>query len=302
MVGILDAQTQINLGGVRVIRRAGTDSFFAGVFAGNGQTTGTGNSFFGYFAGSQNSTGSENSYFGNSAGSVTTGSGNAFFGSNAGANGAGAADDNTFMGHNADFIGSLRTGDHNTLLGSNAKLDQIGANPLKYATAIGAGARAQFSDMVVLGKEAGVYGGVARPADIVRTSGIFQVGTFASPGGSPLCFNNGISFCSSSLRYKTDTQPYLGGLDVLRRLMPITYTWKCNGRRDLGFGAEQVAEVEPLLTFKNEKGEIEGVNYGQISTVVVNAIKQQQEQIEQQQQQIQVQQAVLKHNSIKLTL
>jgi hypothetical protein len=84
--------------------------------------------------------------------------------------------------------------------------------------------------------------------------------------------------------------------------MPITYTWKCNGRRDLGFGAEQVAEVEPLLTFKNEKGEIEGVNYGQISTVVVNAIKQQQEQIEQQQQQIQVQQAVLKHNSIKLTL
>ena len=42
------------------------------------------------------------------------------------------------------------------------------------------------------------------------------------------------------------------------------------------------------------KGEIEGVNYGQISTVVVNAIKQQQEQIEQQQQQLQVQQGVLK--------
>jgi hypothetical protein len=174
MVGILDAQTQINLGGVRVIRRAGTDSFFAGVFAGNGQTTGTGNSFFGYFAGSQNSTGSENSYFGNSAGSVTTGSGNAFFGSNAGANGAGAADDNTFMGHNADFIGSLRTGDHNTLLGSNAKLDQIGANPLKYATAIGAGARAQFSDMVVLGKEAGVYGGVARPLLLSGLPGYFR--------------------------------------------------------------------------------------------------------------------------------
>lgn len=48
------------------------------------------------------------------------------------------------------------------------------------------------------------------------------------------------------------------------------------------FGAEQIAEIEPLLTFKNEKGEIEGVNYGQISTVVVNSIKEQQAQIEQQ--------------------
>jgi hypothetical protein len=79
-------------------------------------------------------------------------------------------------------------------------------------------------------------------------------------------------------------------MDVLRRLMPITYTWKSNGRRDLGFGAEQMAEIEPLLTFNNEKGEIEGVNYGQISTVVVNSIKEQQSQIELQQQQLQAQQ------------
>ena len=68
-------------------------------------------------------------------------------------------------------------------------------------------------------------------------------------------------------------QPDLGGLNILQRLKPISYTWKSNGWRDLGFGAEQVAEVEPLLAFKNEKGEIEGVNYRQISTVLVNAIK-----------------------------
>jgi len=80
----------------------------------------------------------------------------------------------------------------------------------------------------------------------------------------------------------------------LRRLKPITYRWKSDGRRDVGFGAEQVAKVEPLLTFKNEHGEVEGVNYGQISTVLVNAIKEQQKQIEQQQRQIELQ-----HRQIK---
>ena len=83
-------------------------------------------------------------------------------------------------------------------------------------------------------------------------------------------------------------QPYLGGLNILQRLMPITYTWRNNGRRDIGFGAEQVAEVEPLLTFKNDRGEIEGVNYGQISTVLVNAVKEQQAQIGQLQTEIQI--------------
>ncbi len=75
-------------------------------------------------------------------------------------------------------------------------------------------------------------------------------------------------------------QQYLGGLDVAKRLNPITFAWKEDGRRDIGFGAEEVAKVEPLLTFTNEKGEIEGVHYAQITTVLVNAVKEQQAQIE----------------------
>jgi chromosome condensin MukBEF ATPase and DNA-binding subunit MukB len=63
-------------------------------------------------------------------------------------------------------------------------------------------------------------------------------------------------------------------------LRPLTFTWKQGGVRDVGLAAEEVAEVEPLLTFRNDKGEIEGVKYNQISVVLINAIKQQQEQIE----------------------
>src|SRR5262245_31180784 len=136
----LDATTQLNLGGLRVLRRLGIDSLFAGVIAGN-STTGTGNSFFGFAAGSNNITGKDNSYFGNGAGSVTTGDGNSFFGANAGGNGAGSANNNTFVGNNADFSITESEGDNNTLLGANSKVAAItGSQVLKYATAIGADA------------------------------------------------------------------------------------------------------------------------------------------------------------------
>ena len=47
-----------------------------------------------------------------------------------------------------------------------------------------------------------------------------------------------------------------------------------------------VANVAPSLTFVNSKGEAEGVKYSRLNIVVINAVKEQQQQIEQQQKQI----------------
>lgn len=58
------------------------------------------------------------------------------------------------------------------------------------------------------------------------------------------------------------------------------------GTPDPGFGAEDVAAVEPLFTFPNDKGEIRGVRYDRLSVVFVNAFKEQQAQIARQQKQI----------------
>jgi len=74
-------------------------------------------------------------------------------------------------------------------------------------------------------------------------------------------------------------------------LQPISFDWREGGARDLGFGAEAVAEVEPLLVTRNPNGEIEGVKYRQISTALVNAIKEQQAQIDEQSQLIKRQQS-----------
>jgi hypothetical protein len=59
---------------------------------------------------------------------------------------------------------------------------------------------------------------------------------------------------------------------------------------DVGFVAEEINAVEPLLTVYNDEGKIEGVKYAQVTTILVNAVKEQQTQIEKQQEQIKAQQ------------
>src|SRR6185295_949869 len=123
----------------------------------------------------------------------------------------------------------------------------------------------------------------------IAPGGVVTSNTLGSGGPTQLCRNpsNQISDCSSSLRYKTNIQPFISGLSVLNRLRPITFDWKQGGMHDLGFGAEDVAAIEPLLVTRNDKGEVEGVKYDRITAVLVNAVKEQQEQIKQQQSQIQ---------------
>ena len=75
-------------------------------------------------------------------------------------------------------------------------------------------------------------------------------------------------------------------------LRPISFKWKQDGTNDIGLGAEEVEEVEPLLTFRNAEGEIEGVKYNQLSAVFINAFKEQQAQIQQQRGLIERQQAL----------
>jgi hypothetical protein len=129
----------------------------------------------------------------------------------------------------------------------------------------------------------------------IHPSGAVYLNDLGGPGGTPLCRNGAgyIGACSSSLRYKKDVATYLGGLDVAMLLRPVSYTWKGDGRQDVGFAAEEVEQIEPRLTFKNKDGEVEGVNYGNITAVLVNSIKEQQTQIETQKEEIKKQQQLI---------
>lgn len=125
---------------------------------------------------------------------------------------------------------------------------------------------------------------------ILNAAGFVQVQNLPSGGGSTqLCRNgsNEITTCnSSSLRYKTNVAKFSGGLNIINRLRPISFTWKTDGVKDIGFGAEEVEKVAPLFTFRNDKGEIEGVRYDRLSVLFVNAFQEQQAQLEEQRQEI----------------
>ncbi|MDQ3061807.1 MAG: hypothetical protein M3R14_02940, partial [Acidobacteriota bacterium] len=149
---IVTASTHFSIGIAPVLQSPGSFNFFAGVLAGNRNTTGSSNSFFGHSAGNFNTTGSNNSYFGFNAGrnndtgannsyfgkgagsSNNEGSSNAFFGTDAGRDntsggsnsffGKGAGQSNEFASGNS-FFGTLSgtlntTGDDNAFFGNGA--------------------------------------------------------------------------------------------------------------------------------------------------------------------------------------
>jgi hypothetical protein len=285
------------------VNAAGESNSFFGADAGKANTSGSKNSFFGRNAGSVNTDGNFNSFFGSGSGQANTnGTGNSFFGdssgliNNTGGNnsffGKGAGLVNT-SGSNNVFVGfstgiNNTIGSNNTLIGANAQVSHQFNPSLTYGTAIGAGAVVKTNNTIVLGREDGqdsvwIWGKTHHFGKI----GIGQLGV---AGGTHLCLGGDsggaeIAFCSSSIRYKENVENFTRGLDLITKLRPVTYNWKTSGERDLGFIAEEVNEIEPLLNVYN-KGQIEGVKYEQITTALVNAVKEQQEQIIQQQAQI----------------
>jgi hypothetical protein len=133
----------------------------------------------------------------------------------------------------------------------------------------------------------------------LRDDGRLRVAGFPEgpTGIGPLCrtLSNVITICQgSSLRYKTEVDSYAGGMDILNRLRPIAFTWKYNGTRDIGLAAEEVAAIEPMLTYPNEKGEVDGVRYNQLAPIFINAIKEQQVQLKKQEEQIREQEVRLR--------
>jgi hypothetical protein len=268
---ILNAATQFNISNNRVLSSAGTDNLFIGINSGL-NNTGFSNTFTGRSAGTNNTSGNFNSFFGNLAG---------------GSNNTGS--NNTFLGRNAGALNT--TGSNNTIIGS---LANVSSNNLTFATAIGAGATVDEANKIVLGRNNGsdtvkVPGDLTVTGSISITNGVFVL-PLDNQGATPVCavsFPGSTSFvlshCSSSIRYKSNVENFTSGLSLLNRLRPVTYNWKTSGVRDIGFIAEEVAEIEPLLATYNETGQIEGVKYGQITTVLVNAVKEQQKQIGQQQ-------------------
>ncbi|HSK70581.1 MAG TPA: tail fiber domain-containing protein [Pyrinomonadaceae bacterium] len=289
---VFNATSQFNINGFRALSANGLRNIFAGNASGQALTLGFNDAFFGVEAGQSNTTGNNNTFAGFRAGGEnTTGYSNTFVGSNTG---------------QANI-----TGNYNTLLGWNANLE---ASNLTYATAIGAGAVAEESNAIYIGRKNGldvtvingftfvkddfkawnIFVNDIRAKDLIVKNITLDRLKFGGMGGNvPICRNGDwmITACTASLQDQENVQTFTRGLELIKKLRPVTFTWKSEKTNDIGFVAEEVAKAEPRLSTYNQKGEIEGVKYAQITTALVNAVKEQQSQIEKQDEQIKRQQA-----------
>jgi hypothetical protein len=290
------------------------NSFF-GTFAGQKNTNGFSNVFVGMNAGKENLNGSYNTYIGFGAGSNgISGSDNIAVGRNAqvGANVSGSI----AFGANASVLqsntflvgGNVSKSVFNTDLNVSGDFQASGGkftgNLQTTNLSVGLSGLT-VSGAATFSGDATFNGGLNAQTVAASGNGLFQGSVRADTIGMKQLWNGGssqicvvdsagykyISNCSSSRRYKTDIQDFKSGLSIVNRLRPVTFIWKSNGQKDVGFVAEEVNEIEPLLNNFNENGEVEGVKYAQVTTALVNAVREQQTQIEKQQEQIKEQQA-----------
>ncbi len=90
--------------------------------------------------------------------------------------------------------------------------------------------------------------------------------------------NSGIVYdgCTSTMNIKSDVRDYATGLEAVKRLRPVKYESKITGNQDLGFIAEEVEAIDPLLTYNDSDGHVKGIRYMKLATILVNATKEQQ--------------------------
>ena len=79
---------------------------------------------------------------------------------------------------------------------------------------------------------------------------------------------------------KTNIQPMNNALDTVKKMQGVTYDLKNGGKNEVGFIADEMAQVVPEVVSFKEDGSAAGLDYGRLTSVLVEAIKAQQAQIE----------------------
>ncbi len=322
---------------VGIMNSSGNFNSFFGHRAGE-SSNGSSNSFFGTGAGLINNSGNSNSFFGHDAGNFnSSGSFNVVIGDNAdlglqnltnavaiGANalvsqnnslvlgsisGVNNATADTFVGigttapstkfhlNGTGIIRARINSDSNAGLGL-----ALNEQSLWSVAAVSPGHFQIFNDRI--GQNAMFISTFDNSVNTgtLNVSGIITVTSLGNVGSTALCRNasNQISLCSSSIRYKSNINGFSPGLNLVKRLRPVSFNWKADNREDFGLVAEEVADVEPLLVTRNEKGEVEGVKYDRVGIVLINAVKEQQAQIDLQQKLIAEQRNLIEQQAEKL--
>jgi hypothetical protein len=100
----------------------------------------------------------------------------------------------------------------------------------------------------------------------------------ALPSGKDVKARSFVTYSERSL--KTNIQPMNDAIDTVKKMQGVTYDLKNSGKNEVGFIADEMAQVVPEIVSFKEDGTAAGLDYGRLTSVLVEAIKAQQVQIE----------------------
>lgn len=114
------------------------------------------------------------------------------------------------------------------------------------------------------------------------------IGSGAYSGVVNRMMDGTLTTATSDIRMKDNVTTLKNSLRKVMGLRGISFTWKSQPDMGIkiGFIAQEVEQIFPELVFTNEVDGYKGVNYAEMSAVLVEAIKEQQTVIEKQQEEI----------------
>ena len=132
----------------------------------------------------------------------------------------------------------------------------------------------QANTMSIMGGRVGI--GTVAPSQLLEVDNGTSVGTYTTTGWQH----------SSDRRLKTNINSINGALKLVSQLDGVYFNWKNNlEEKQVGFIAQDVEKVLPEVVSKNQEGYY-NIAYGNVTPVIVEAIKEQQQIIEGQQKEI----------------
>lgn len=137
---------------------------------------------------------------------------------------------------------------------------------------------------------------LSTPTMVFDPNGNVGIGT-STPGQrltvvGNICATGSIGSCSDE-RFKKNVKPLERALDVVEKLRPVAFDWrrdefpqqKFSSDRQVGLIAQEVQKVAPELVQKGSDGYL-SVDYARLTPVLIEAVKEQQEEITRKDRQI----------------
>jgi hypothetical protein len=259
--------------------KLGDDNVFIGGHAGANCDNAASSVIIGGMANSANfasdpSNTNNNVYIGYSAARVNPGNNNVIIGKDAGNNSVGS--NNVFIGNQAGYS---ETGSNKLYIDNSST-----SSPLIY------GDFTDGSEKLVINGNLGI--GIASPTQKLDVNGnarFSSIGSGAYVGAVNRTSDGTLTTATSDIRSKENINTLTGCLNSVLNIRGVSFYWKSEPRmgRRIGFVAQEVEQVIPELVFTNPSDGLKGVNYPEMSAVLVEAIKEQQQEIESYKSEIQ---------------